>query len=84
MLLFSDLDVGDVFVLKWWLDEGPTLRHYLVVRRQGATLYVLRLEDDNHKLLEIDSLTFDESVMRRDLMLIDVFRPERGRPTGPS
>lgn len=81
MLLFSDLDVGDVFVLKWWLDAGPTLRHYLVVRRAGVILYVLRLEENDHKLVEIDSSVFDEHVMRRDVMLFQVLKPELDRST---
>lgn len=74
MLLFSDLDVGDVFVLRWWLDIGPILRHYLVVRREGTMLYVLRLEHDDHKILEVDTTSFDGVVTNRDVMLTHVYK----------
>lgn len=77
MLLFSNLDIGDVFVLRWWLDTGPTLRHYLVVRREKTILYVLRLEHDDHKLLEVDTTTFDEIVQNRDMMLTMIIKANR-------
>lgn len=73
-MLFSDLNVGDVFVLRWWLDTGPTLRHYLVVRRDGAMLYILRLEHDDHKILEVDANTFDSIVTNRDVFLTAIYK----------
>lgn len=73
-MLFSDLDVGDVFVLKWWLDTGPALRHYLVVKRTGSLLHILRLEHDDHKLLELEPATFDEIVTNRELFLIAIYK----------
>lgn len=74
-MLFSELDVGDVFVLRWWLDDGPALRHYLVISRVGSILHILRLEHDDHKILEVDASTFDQVVTNRDVFLTGVFKP---------
>jgi hypothetical protein len=82
-MLFSELDAGDVFVLRWWLDTGPTLRHYLVVKRAGAVLYILRLEHEDHKLLEVDSTTFDDIVTSRDVFLTAVYKFTGGTLSSP-
>lgn len=76
MLLFSQLESGDVFVLRWWLDTGPTLRHYLVTKRTGTMLYILRLEHEDHKLLEVDSATFDDIVTSRKVLLTAVYKAQ--------
>lgn len=87
MLLFSELEEGDVFVLRWWLDTGPTLRHYLVVKRTGTTLYILRLEHEDHKILEVDSTSFDDVVTSREVFLTAVYKftgsSPSSAPTGP-
>lgn len=73
-MAFRDLDVGDVFVLRWWLDVGPTPRHYLVVRKEGVMLFILRLEEEPSRLTEVDGSTFDELLMTRDVSLIKVYK----------
>lgn len=60
--------------MRWWLYTGPTLRHYLVVRRDEKMLYVLRLEHDDHKILEVDVSTFDDCVTNREVMIVEVMK----------
>lgn len=83
-MLFSELGVGDVFVLRWWLDQGPVLRHYLVVRRTSMMLYVLRLEHDNHKILEVDVSTFDSFVTNNEVFLVTVYKAPVISDPGPA
>ncbi len=71
---FNDLEEGDVFVLKWWLSAGPAMRHYLVVGRDGSKLRVLRLEDTDHKVIDLDAWTFDENIAQGELTLVEVYR----------
>lgn len=73
-MLFNELRVGDVFVLRWWIDTSPTWRHYLVVDRNDDTIYVLRLEESDHKLIPVDHTLFDECVRNKDLALALVSR----------
>lgn len=71
---FRDLEAGDVFVLRWWLDTGPTPRHYLVVRKEGSRLFILRLEEDSSRLSEVDSATYDDCMLTREVELIHVYK----------
>ena len=83
MLLFSNLEEGDVFVLRWWLDTGPTLRHYLVTKRAGSVLYILRLEHEDHRLLEVDATTFDNIVTSHEVFFTAVYKFTGARPSSP-
>lgn len=69
-----ELDPGDVFVLRWWLDVGPVARRYLVVKRDGGRLSVLRLDEAFSKLSEIDDDLFESSVLNGDVVLVEVIR----------
>ncbi len=71
---FRDLESGDIFVLRWWLDKGPTIRHYLVVNRDARLMQVLRLEADSKNLSTIDYRVFEESMSRHDVALINVIK----------
>lgn len=77
---FGDLDVGDVFVLRWWLNTGPTPRHYLVVRREDDRIWILRLEEDDHKLVEVDRAVFEECLDGRDVCVSHVYKATRSSP----
>lgn len=76
-MTFRDLEAGDVFVLRWWLNTGPTPRHYLVVRREGDRLFILRLEAEPSKLSELDASTFDECLKTKEVQLIEVYKANR-------
>jgi len=76
-----ELETGDVFVLRWWLDDGPTIRHYLVARKEGKKLFILRLESDSTRLSEIDCDMFNEHMDRREIMLVDVYKADQTSST---
>lgn len=75
-MTFAELEPGDVFVLRWWLDVGPTSRHYLVVKKEGKLLSVLRLEEEFMGLSDIDIDIFEEVATRREVYIVDVYRSD--------
>ena len=74
---FVDLETGDVFVLRWWLDADPILRHYLVANREGVKMSILRLEEGSTRTTEIDARTFDESAERGEIVVVEVMRADQ-------
>jgi len=73
-VIFAELEPGDVFVLRWWLDVDPASRHYLVIKKDGKLLSVLRLEEDFIGLSDIDIDIFEEIVMNHNVQLVAIHR----------